>query len=56
MARTFHKFKLSEQHQAFNSLSDKLGVICGRPSFSAGVLLEQLCCVQEAESDAASGL
>jgi hypothetical protein len=52
----FQNFKLSEQHQVFNSLSDKLSVTCGRPSFSAGVLLEQLCCVHEAKSDAASGL
>jgi hypothetical protein len=37
-----HKFKLSEQHQVFNSLFDKLSVTCGGPSFSAGVLLEQL--------------
>jgi hypothetical protein len=52
----FHKFKLSEQRQALNSLSDKLGAVCVRPSFSAGVLLEQLCCVREAESGTASGL
>jgi hypothetical protein len=45
----FHKFKLSEQDQRFNFLSDSLSSICSKPSFSAGVLLEQLCSLRKAE-------
>jgi len=39
---TFQNFKLLERLQVYNSSSNNVGVIRGRPSFSVGVLLEQL--------------
>src|SRR5215475_2236318 len=42
-----HKFKLSEQDYGFDLRSCNAGVINVGPSFSAGVLLEQLCSVRD---------
>jgi hypothetical protein len=39
---TFQKLKLSEQLQAYNPSANNVRVIRRRPSFSVGVLLEQL--------------
>jgi hypothetical protein len=44
--RLFQKFKLSEHVYGFDSPSENAAVIIYRPSFSAGVLLEQVWSVE----------